>query len=352
MADEVHEQNGVAHDDAGQRDEADHRGRGERRAEQPVAEHDADEGEGDRRQNHERQLERAELGDDEDVDAEDRHHEGRAHVAEGDPGHLPFAVPKQRRVPLVVGLAVQGDRGLRQVAPVGFGDGVGHREHAVDRRLERAGQLRRDHLGGAAVVPEDRIGRALAAHRDDIAKLDDGTVARQRVGRHRRRQRALVDDALALGHRDADRDRLAAAAAERVADRRAGAERADRIVHVALFDAVIFEVVLIDGEPHPFRPVAEAVLDIDDERHALERLAHLGGDRAPRVGIGAVDFGKQRAEHRRPRRRLDHLHHGPGGQRHLLEPRAQVERHVVAGAAALALGHEVDRDVALFRLRT
>jgi hypothetical protein len=69
MADEVHQQDRVAHDDAGKRDEADHRGGRERRAEQPVTAHDADEGQRHRRQDDQRQLERAELGNDEDVDA-------------------------------------------------------------------------------------------------------------------------------------------------------------------------------------------------------------------------------------------------------------------------------------------
>ena len=98
MADEVDEQDRVAHDDAGERDEADHRRRGEGGAQQPVAEHDADQRQRHRDQDHERQQERAELGDDEQIDAEDRHHEGRAHVAEGDVGDLPFAVPQQRRL--------------------------------------------------------------------------------------------------------------------------------------------------------------------------------------------------------------------------------------------------------------
>ena len=44
VADEVHQQDRIAHDNARQRDEADHRGRCERRAEQPMTEHDADQG--------------------------------------------------------------------------------------------------------------------------------------------------------------------------------------------------------------------------------------------------------------------------------------------------------------------
>ena len=68
-----------------------------------MAEHDADQGQRHGDQDDERQLERAELGDDEQVDAEDGDHEGRAHVAEGHIGNLPFAVPEQRRLGIVDG---------------------------------------------------------------------------------------------------------------------------------------------------------------------------------------------------------------------------------------------------------
>jgi hypothetical protein len=84
------------------RDEADHRGRTERRAEQPVARHDPKEGQRDRRQDHQRQLERPELRHDQDVDAQKRHPKGRPHVAEGDEGHFPLAIPQQRDLALIL----------------------------------------------------------------------------------------------------------------------------------------------------------------------------------------------------------------------------------------------------------
>ncbi len=48
------------------------RRRGERRAEQPVPDLDADQRERDRRENHKRQQEAAELRDHQDVDGDDR----------------------------------------------------------------------------------------------------------------------------------------------------------------------------------------------------------------------------------------------------------------------------------------
>ena len=73
VADEIDQQDRVAHDNAGERDESDHRGGGKRRAEQPMPEHDADQSERDRREDHQRQLEAAELRDHQDIDADDRH---------------------------------------------------------------------------------------------------------------------------------------------------------------------------------------------------------------------------------------------------------------------------------------
>ena len=66
--------------------------------------------------------------------------------------------------------------------------------HAIDRRLERPGELACHHFGGAAIVAEDRIGGLLAGHVDDVAEFDDAAVAGERVRRDRQRQRALVDD--------------------------------------------------------------------------------------------------------------------------------------------------------------
>ena len=118
------------------------------------------------------------LGDDQDVDPEDRHHEGRTHVAEGDPGDFPLAVPKQGRVRLVVRLAVQGNCRFRHIAPVRAVDRGGDGDHAVDRRLVRAGEFARDHFGGAPVVPEDREGCGFARYADDVAEFDDIASAR------------------------------------------------------------------------------------------------------------------------------------------------------------------------------
>ena len=140
-----------------------------------------------------------------------------------------------------------------------------------------------------------------------------------------------------FGEPDGDRDRLAVAAAVRVADRRIAVEGLDGLVDVGLLDAVVFEAVLVDDDPEPFGRVAVGVVDVDDEGDALEGLADLRGDRTPRLGVGAVDLGEQRREHRRPRRRLDHLDRGARGHIEAGEALAEVERDGVARPVAFAL---------------
>ena len=129
----------------------------------------------------------------------DRHREGGTHVAERHVGDLPLAVPQQRRLRLVRGLAVEADDRLRQVSPVVRVDALADLEHAVDRRLERAGEIRRDHVGETAVAAED--GRRAQLLRDvhDVAELDHGLAAGQRVGRHRRGGEELGPGQVALG---------------------------------------------------------------------------------------------------------------------------------------------------------
>ena len=349
-ADEVDEQDRVAHDDAGERDEADHRGRGERRAQRPVAEHDADQRQRDGRQHDQRQRERAELRDDEQIDAEDRHAEGRAHVAESHVSDFPFAVPQQRRLRLVERLAVQGDLGLARRAPVDLAERVVDGEHAVDRRLEAPGEFRRHHLRKATVVAEDGQGAWLAFDLDHVAKLDVRALARRAAGGQRRREQPLVEREARARQRDIDEDRLEAGAALRIADLGSADQRAERIVDRLLLDAVKFQRLLVDGDAQPFGRNAVAVVRVDDEVDAIERLTHARRGRAPRRRVGAVDLGEQCRKHRRTGRNLNHFQRSVGGERQVLQPLADVERDGVAGALAVVLRRQVDVEVAHLRL--
>ena len=174
MTDEIDQQDRIAHDDPGKRDEPDHRRRGERRTEEHMAKHNPDQRQRYRRQDHQRQLEALELTDHQYVDRQQRDHEGRAHVAEGNPGDFPLAVPQQGGVRFIVGLAVKADPGLLQPVrpPVVSLHRLVDGDHAVDRGFISPGELRGDHRRTAAVPSENRL--ISLCHRciDDLPKLD------------------------------------------------------------------------------------------------------------------------------------------------------------------------------------
>jgi len=56
---------------------------------------------------------------------------------------------------LVGRLAVQADDGLWQRTPIMGVDALCHLKHAVERRLEAAGEFSHHHVGEAAVAAED-----------------------------------------------------------------------------------------------------------------------------------------------------------------------------------------------------
>ena len=118
---------------------------------------DAEKGQRDRRQDDQRQPERAELRHDQHIYAEQRYGKCCAHIAECDPGHLPFAIPQQHRRVCVVRLAVQPDFRLLKIPPCRGVKLVGDRQHSIKRGLEIAGQFAGYHHGIIAIVPEHRI---------------------------------------------------------------------------------------------------------------------------------------------------------------------------------------------------
>ena len=88
--------------------------------------------------------------------------------------------------------------------------------------------------------------------------------------------------------------RLAAAATMRVADRIVGIESLQRVVDVVFLDLLVFEIVLIDGDADARRLLAVAVIDVDDEGHGVEGLAHRG-ERVVHRHHGRVDAGADAA---------------------------------------------------------
>ncbi len=346
-AGEFDQQDRISDDDAGERDETDHRGGGEIGAEQPVAGDDADQRQRDRRHHHQRQQERSELGHHQDVDQHQRRAEGDTHVTEGDVGDLPLAIPLEA-----------GDTGVGGAAEIGAGDGetVGgdvalqrrvDREHAVQRRAEAADDVGGDVFERPQILVEDR---ALEAPRHEAAEFAERHGLAHLVADGQDQQVAEVD---AGGERHLeDDDRLLEVGA---AGERADLETTGRHLQLAV------DVLDGDGE-HAGLEAIDLELDIvvrhlhegvhvGDVRRLLQDLHDVAGDLATDLLGRSVEFDDDGGEHRRAGRRFGDGQ--PGARR--LGDRGQDLAHlggdVVARAMALLLVGELDGDVALPRLR-
>ena len=96
----------------------------------------------------------------------------------------------------------------------------------------------------------------------------------------------------------------------RIAHRRVAQQRADGVVDIALLDPEKFQLVLIDGDAQARTRMTIAVADVHNIRDGGEHcLAGFGGHCPPGCGIGAIEFGQQRGQHRRPRRYFHHFQH-------------------------------------------
>ncbi len=121
----------------------------------------------------------------------------------------------------------------------------------------------------------------------------------------------------------------------------------DGVVDIGFRNAVVLQIVLIDGNPDPFGRLAVAVVDIDDKRDPPEDLFQLGGDRPTDFRRRSIDFRKQGCQNRRSGRHLDHLERRALRHLHTSQPFADLKRDVVAGPVALPLRQKVDLQVAL-----
>ena len=236
--------------------------------------------------------------------------------------------------------------GLLAFGPVHPVDLVGHGEHAVERGLERAGKLGRHHFGVAAVVAEDREAGGFFVDADHVAQFHHAARAGQGVGRDRRGEEAFVHHPVGLVAFDDQRDRQAAFAPVGIAHGLAAVQQGQRVEHVLFLHAEEVEIVGRDRRAQAAGLGAEAVVDVDDEGHGLERLADAGGGGAAGFGVGAVDLGQKGRDHRRAGGRFHDLEAGAFGHVQRREPFAQVKRDVMAGAVAVGLRQQVDRDFA------
>ena len=344
QVDEVHQQNGVAHDDAGQRNHANHAGRGVLRTQQRVARHNADDGQRNRRHDDQRYQIGAKLRYHQQVDQDQADRVGRAHVAEGLVSDLPFAVPLERVVARgIVGLA---DEVLDHGPAAGcldLGDLAAHLEHAVERTVELACHIANHIVHWQQVFVIDRLFAHGVAHSHQFAdahQLAGGTT-------HTELQQG-VQIAMALKRQLQHHRRRVAARVVHVGGRFACQTSAQR-THDGL---------LRYAQQGGFAPVHQqelarcihdaAVVHIDDAGRLFKDGAHgLGHAQAP-CGFRAIDFSNQGGKYRRSGRHFHHLHVGAHPAADLLQRRAHTGGNGVALIGAVVLVHQIDLDVAHF----
>ena len=201
-------------------------------------------------------------------------------------------------------------------------------KHAVDRRLVAPGELRHHHVGEAAITPEDRWRASLLGNTHKLAQFGHSAAAGQRVGWYRRRRHSLRPRQVTLWQPDSDLDRIAAFTTMRIADRNAPEQRLQRIVDVALLDAEEFEPVLIDGYAQTRPPLANRVIDVDDEGTEAKIFLHFSRDSPTCFRVWSVDLGQERRKNRRARRHFDDLHARSSRERHVLQALTQIECHL------------------------
>ena len=198
-------------------------------------------------------------------------------------------------------------------------------------------------------MTEHRKGRELPLNAHDIAEFHNTPVTRQDIGGNGRGQGALIHGFRGFRQSERDGNRLAATATMRIANCAVGIETLQRIVDIAFLDLVVFEVVLVDRGAHARHLLAEAVIDVDDERYLGKGLTDFLCCLTARFRIGAIDLGEQSGHHRRARRRLDNLERGARLDSQRSDLLAEFKRDVVAAAVAIALARQRDLHIAQLR---
>ena len=327
--DEVDQQDGVAHDDAGQRDHADHAGGRVLRAQQGVAWHHANDGQRDRRHDDQRREVAAELRHHQQVDEDQAHGVGGAHVAEGLKGDLPFAIPFD-------GVVAQRIRGLahkifhQRAATRGLDlrDGAAHLEHAVQRAVHLAGHVGHHKIHRQKVFVIDGLLAHGVAYRD---QLTDGHLLARGAAHGQLQQRGQI--AMAFFGQLQHHGGGVFAGVVQIGGGFAGQASTQRAHNGLLGYAQQRGLAPVDQQKLARRAGNAAVIHVHQTGGLAEHCTHGLGHLAPTFGFGAIDFGHDGRQHRRPWWHFNHLHIGTHALPDLLQGRA----HACGNGMALVL---------------
>ena len=342
MAGKVHQQDRITNDNAGERDEADHRGGGKLGTEQPVARDDADQGQRDRSHDDGRQAEVAEFHHHQHVDQDDRGSEGHAHVAEGLVGDRPFTGPLEGGLIVCFRRTGPGRLQLDAIRSRVVLEVVLDIHHAVDGRAEATGSLASDIFNGTQILVIDH--RLLHAS-IEIAKLAQRNGIAILAGDGDFLQPWQIRPGF-VGHLDDNEGRLELVAALHIAEYEIAEGHAQGAVDGIHRYAPAHGLLAVHFEAPDLVGLGHQRIDIGDVGRAHEHLLEIACHLATDIVVGAIHLGNDGLQHRRSGRHLDYLDTDiVSSFEHLQQLAPHILGDLVTAALALALVHQLHLDV-------
>ena len=346
MNGEIHQQDGVAHNDTRQGDPADHGGRGELATQSQSKENgmhgnDTQQGQGDGRHDERGNAEVAEFPDHQNVDQHQGRTKGHAHVAEGLVGDRPFTSP------LEPGAGIGGRRpcpvgAFRQFHAIGGHVGfpilpaleqVFHLHHAVHGRRQTAAHVGDHVFHGAQILVEHG---GFHRHAPEFPQFPQGH-AHAVLGLDEQITQTADLGTLRQGHLDHDVHGLMTGALLHVSNHHAPQGHGQILVDGVHGNAPHVGLLAIHDEAPVIMGLNHVVVHVLQVGRLLEDLGQIRRHFSARGRVRPIHCRHHGLQHRRPRR---HLHHGEAGI-HILEqlgdPGTGIHGDFMTAALALML---------------
>ena len=341
QVDEIHQQDGIAHDDAGQGNHADHAGCGVLRLQQGVARHDTNDGQRNRRHDDQRRQIRAKLGHHQQVNQHQPHRIGSPHIAECLVGDLPLTIPLDGvATPCVNRLADEKFAQGLAIRRLDFCDGAAHLEHAVQRAVQLARHVGGDKVHGQQILVDHGL-LALAVGKGNQLS-DRHQLARSATHGQLQQGRQI---AMPLSGQLDQGGRRVFAAVVQIGGGFTGQPRTQSGHDGLLGNAQGSCLAAVHQQQLARCSRNAAVIDVHHAVGLFKDGAYGLGHAAPAFGIGTINFSHDGCHHRWAWRHLHHFDVGTPALTNGLQLGAQPCGNGVALRFALVLFHQLDLDV-------
>lgn len=219
-------------------------------------------------------------------------------------------------------------------------------QHRIQRGHPAPHRLARHEDNREQILAEDRRLRRVALDQHQVCERIRPAGGADDI------QRGQVRDAAAFlwWQSHSDRHRLPLAGEARQPSALPGHRGSDRLRHLRSRHAVERRFLMVDYEPHPWRPAFDRPVHVGYARRVRKSTPNLLRQSDLAFVVGAIDLRHNGSLHRWARRDLGHREGCAVGAERLLESRADRFRQVVALTAPLARWNELDLDLRLMRL--